>query len=125
MTKTPGISPLPKSVLPFRTSTLRASNGYAIFQAEPGNYVAYVKDIQDANFVVSACNNYHRLEAENKALREQQKPHLCPVCNGVKTLPANFYWPHVVTTSASPVQCQSCGGNGVIWLPPPPKEDGV
>jgi hypothetical protein len=132
--KTPDISPLPKSALPFRTSILRASNGYAIFQAEPGNYVAYVKDIQDANFIVEACNNYHRLEAENKALREAQafiplKDKKPEVGKMVLCLTDEYdYELGMLTDSGVFEDREGNWSEGVThWkpLPPPPKEDGV
>lgn len=45
-------------------------------------------------------------------------PYKCPVCNGRGTMPNGFYmgtqgqWS---TTNASPEQCRSCNGKGIIW----------
>lgn len=43
----------------------------------------------------------------------------CPVCNGNGLVPNGFYnmtgniW---TTADASPEQCRSCGGRGIVWL---------
>lgn len=50
------------------------------------------------------------------------KPHLCPVCQGRGTVPANFYNPELNTnTSAAYEKCRSCIGAGYIWDKPLPK----
>lgn len=42
-------------------------------------------------------------------------PFRCPVCNGSGTVPCNFYTQSDTTNMASPVQCKSCSGTGIVW----------
>jgi len=42
--------------------------------------------------------------------------HVCPVCGGVGTVPADFYDPDMSRSTAgcTQVTCKACGGNGII-----------
>lgn len=45
-------------------------------------------------------------------------PHRCPVCDGVGMKPPGFYdLLPCSTTSASPEQCRTCYGRGIVWEP--------
>jgi len=45
----------------------------------------------------------------------RQYPHRCPVCEGRKTVPRNFYSRSEATDGTAPVQCESCNGSGMVW----------
>jgi len=53
-------------------------------------------------------------------------PHKCPVCNGQGLVPNGYYSVIGVasysTTNATPEQCRSCNGTGIVWEQ---KEGGV
>lgn len=40
----------------------------------------------------------------------------CPVCEGVGTLPCNFYSRAQTSSSCSDVQCKTCLGRGIISM---------
>jgi hypothetical protein len=66
MTK-PDISPLPNSYgIPL------AQNGDYGVKDKDGYYFCNTDSADTAAFIVEACNNYHRLEAENKALTKER-----------------------------------------------------
>jgi hypothetical protein len=43
------------------------------------------------------------------------KPYCCPICNGVCTLPYNFYGCDYPNISTSSVECKTCNGTGLVW----------
>lgn len=74
---------------------------------------------------VSECNfkgfmeniNLQNMEEFNYPIKEK-KPYTCPVCGGNGIVPNGFYLStsgHVLTSSATPEQCKSCSGTGVLW----------
>lgn len=50
---------------------------------------------------------------------DENKPYICPVCNGRGHVPNGFYsvvggtgW---TTSSITPEICRSCNGTGIVW----------
>lgn len=40
----------------------------------------------------------------------------CPVCEGVGSMPHNFYTRVQASSSISEVQCKTCNGQGIIYM---------
>ena len=43
-----------------------------------------------------------------------KRPHKCPVCHGVGSVPQGFYNQLGLSTSTARERCLACGGNGII-----------
>ena len=43
-----------------------------------------------------------------------KRPHKCPVCHGVGSVPQGFYNQFGLSTSTGRERCLACGGNGII-----------
>ena len=46
------------------------------------------------------------------------KPHVCPVCQGKRTVSPLLYEGYG-TAAAGDVPCRTCGGSGIVWEPKP------
>lgn len=47
----------------------------------------------------------------------EQKPYICPVCNGRGLVPHGFYntQSYYSSTDVTEEICRSCGGSGIVW----------
>lgn len=116
------------------------SKGYTAFFAEFPNIISEGKDLQQARELLEECfllaiKDISKRELEKVKshsptvisqeinLTTQDSPfksaHCCPVCAGNGKVPNGFYLitrgSSIMTTDATPEQCQSCKGTGIVW----------